>query len=93
MTMSASPMAAPIVPRPPEPFAAMSLKALMMPRTVPRRPTNGAVEPVEASTPMPRERSAAMRSFLRSRARRASSSDFAGEPPLPSFSKYVLSPV
>ena len=33
----------------------MPMKAFMMPHTVPNRPTNGAVEPIVASTPVPRE--------------------------------------
>src|SRR5471032_2479771 len=32
---------------------AMPMKLLMMPHTVPNRPTNGAVEPIVASTPVP----------------------------------------
>ena len=33
----------------------MPIKLFMMPHTVPNRPTNGAVEPMVASTPVPRE--------------------------------------
>ena len=58
---------------PPEPSAAISLNALMMPRTVPSSPTKGAVEPVDASTFIPRFRSRLMASPLRSSARRVSS--------------------
>ncbi|MCY1180226.1 hypothetical protein D9M73_206570 [compost metagenome] len=32
---------------------AMPMKLFMMPHTVPNRPTNGAVEPMVASTPVP----------------------------------------
>jgi len=32
----------------------MPMKLFMMPQTVPNRPTNGAVAPIVASTPVPR---------------------------------------
>ncbi len=32
----------------------MPMKLFMMPQTVPKRPTKGAVEPMVASTPVPR---------------------------------------
>ncbi len=38
---------------PPEPCCPTSLNAFKMPSTVPSRPTNGAVEPVEARMFMP----------------------------------------
>src|SRR6185437_5213565 len=38
---------------PPDPVAAMFRKALMIPATVPKRPTNGAVEPIVARNPRP----------------------------------------
>src|SRR5712692_1654237 len=38
---------------PPDPVAAMLRKALMIPTTVPKRPTNGAVEPIVARNPRP----------------------------------------
>src|SRR5215470_12129926 len=39
---------------PPDPVTAMLLKALMIPTTVPKRPTNGAQEPIVARIPRPR---------------------------------------
>ena len=66
---SASAMPAETEPRPPEPVAAMAWKAVMMPATVPSRPTNGAVEPMVASEPRPRRMSVTVRSVLRSMAR------------------------
>src|SRR6185312_5913211 len=38
---------------PPDPVAAMFRKALIIPATVPKRPTNGAVEPIVARKPRP----------------------------------------
>src|SRR6266481_756925 len=39
---------------PPDPVAAMLRKALIIPTTVPKRPTKGAVEPIVARNPRPR---------------------------------------
>ena len=39
---------------PPDPVAAMLWNALMIPTTVPKRPMNGAVEPIVARSPRPR---------------------------------------
>ena len=47
--MSASEIPADTEARPPEPEAAISWKAVMMPSTVPRRPTNGADDATVAS--------------------------------------------
>jgi hypothetical protein len=49
---------------PPDPVAAIPRKALMIPTTVPKRPMNGAVEPIVASHPSPR-RSSIIASILR----------------------------
>src|SRR5437870_6343106 len=38
---------------PPDPVAAMLRKALIIPTTVPNRPTNGTVEPIVARNPRP----------------------------------------
>jgi hypothetical protein len=49
----------------------MPVKAFTMPIVVPRRPTNGAVEPTVASTPRPRFWSTIVISISRSTARSA----------------------
>ena len=54
VVMSASATPAEIAERPPEPDAAMPVKAFTIPIVVPSRPTNGAVAPTVASTPRPR---------------------------------------
>jgi hypothetical protein len=51
----------------------MPWKAVMMPTTVPSRPTNGATDPTDARTPIPRRSSSPTASFWRSASRRASS--------------------
>ena len=71
MVISASAMPADTVPMPPPPLvgSASFWNAVMMPPTVPNRPTNGADEETVASTGSPRRRPASSRSLLRSIAR------------------------
>ncbi|CAH2405990.1 conserved hypothetical protein [Mesorhizobium escarrei] len=45
----------------------MPMKAFMMPQTVPNRPTKGAVEPIVASTPVPRDMRRAAAASMRDR--------------------------
>src|SRR5437588_3645012 len=45
----------------------MPMKLFMMPQTVPNRPTNGAVAPIVASTPVPRAIRRALAASIRSR--------------------------
>ena len=68
MVMSASAMPAETVPMPPPPFVGSESfwKAVMMPPTVPKRPTNGADEATVASTGIPRRNPASSRSLFRS---------------------------
>ena len=57
VTTSASEMPPATELSPPEPVTEIFVNAAMMPTTVPSRPTNGATEPTDASTPRPRRRS------------------------------------
>ncbi|CAH2406044.1 hypothetical protein MES4922_420056 [Mesorhizobium ventifaucium] len=45
----------------------MPMKAFMMPQTVPKRPTKGAVEPIVAKTPVPRDMRRAAAASMRDR--------------------------
>src|SRR6266571_4673843 len=72
VVMSASAIPAEMPARPPEAlWAAMPTNAFTIPIVVPRRPTNGAVEPTVPSTPSPRLNSASTISIWRSTARSA----------------------
>ena len=66
VVMSASEMPADTEARPPEPEAAISWKAVMMPSTVPSSPTNGDDEATVARPERPRRRSAVTRRVARS---------------------------
>ena len=90
-------MPADTVPMPPPPLvgSASFWNAVMMPPTVPNRPTNGADDATVASTGIPRRSPASSRSLLRSIARLTTSATSNGAAAAPGRSTpraYSVSP-